>query len=65
MKMRTKVMYHNLEWLVEGDFRKGEAARRYLKNGDPGYPAGEDELLNVDITIVQGGEPQRQHGGPA
>ena len=56
MNRRTRVTYHGIEWMVEGEYKKGEPAKFYLKNGDPGYPAGEDELLDVEITIVQGGK---------
>ena len=54
MKMRTRLTYHGIEWWVEGDFVKGEEAKWYLRNGDPGYPGSADDLFDVLVTIRQG-----------
>lgn len=54
MKMRTRVSYHGIDWVVEGDFKPRRPARPYLRNGDPGYPAEPEDLFGASIWIEQG-----------
>lgn len=49
LRRSTTVIYHGINWRVEGVYRRGRPARYYLKNGDPGYPAEPSELLDVCI----------------
>ena len=55
-KRRTSVMYHGLQWVVEGFYVRGETARLYEKNGDPGTPGVASDLLDATITIANSDE---------
>lgn len=51
MRQRTTVYFRDIEWSVEGVYRRGRPAINHLGIGNPGYPAEPSELLDVTITI--------------
>ena len=50
-KRRTKVMFHGIEWSVEGHYAPGEKAASYERDGSPGHFATASDLFNAEITI--------------
>ena len=50
-KRRTKVMFHGIEWNVEGHYAPGEKAASYERDGSPGHFTTASDLFNAEITI--------------
>jgi hypothetical protein len=47
-----------IEVAISGTFLKGCKEVRYLRNGDPGFPAEPDEITDLEATLRDGDEAE-------